>query len=167
MLVLNALAKRAYERDDSGCPLEPSKRVREAAAEALKACCDDGDPLLSVDEVAEPVKEGPPPAAAEGVPDGAESGAGAESADTDGESKTESQDIDSNKENGSQNRLDSEAQSSVARRDIKGHIQLASAEFPERAVALETPEESNHQFVKWQSYRKPKRSPLLPQTRVP
>lgn len=37
--VLNALAKVAYEYDDKGCTFEPSLRVREAAVEAIKACC--------------------------------------------------------------------------------------------------------------------------------
>jgi hypothetical protein len=35
----NKLYEMAYERDDSGCFLEPSERVRNAAAEALRACC--------------------------------------------------------------------------------------------------------------------------------
>ena len=40
--VLKALAKTAYEMDDHGCCFEPSKRVREAALEAIHACgCED------------------------------------------------------------------------------------------------------------------------------
>ena len=39
-MVLNALSECAYETDDQGCYLEPSKRVREAAEDALKTCCD-------------------------------------------------------------------------------------------------------------------------------
>ncbi|WP_254512216.1 hypothetical protein [Anatilimnocola floriformis] len=35
----NKLYEMAYERDDAGCFLEPSERVRNAAAEALRACC--------------------------------------------------------------------------------------------------------------------------------
>ena len=35
----NKLYEMAYERDDTGCYLEPSERVRQAAAEALRACC--------------------------------------------------------------------------------------------------------------------------------
>jgi hypothetical protein len=35
----NKLYEMAYERDDAGCYLEPSERVRQAAAEALRACC--------------------------------------------------------------------------------------------------------------------------------
>lgn len=35
----NKLYEMAYERDDSGCYLEPSERVRQLAAEALRACC--------------------------------------------------------------------------------------------------------------------------------
>jgi len=37
--VSNKLYELAYERDDEGCFLEPSERVRLAAAEALRACC--------------------------------------------------------------------------------------------------------------------------------
>ncbi len=37
--VLNKLAERAYECDDTGCAKEPSPRVREAIAEALNVCC--------------------------------------------------------------------------------------------------------------------------------
>ncbi|APZ94312.1 YHS domain-containing protein [Fuerstiella marisgermanici] len=35
---LTALAKVAYELDDKGCPFEPSRRVREAAVEAIAVC---------------------------------------------------------------------------------------------------------------------------------
>ena len=35
----NKLYEIAYERDETGCYLEPSERVRNAAAEALRACC--------------------------------------------------------------------------------------------------------------------------------
>ena len=35
---LNALSEVAYERDDTGCHLEPSKRVRKKAREALAVC---------------------------------------------------------------------------------------------------------------------------------
>ena len=35
----NKLYEMAYERDDAGCFLEPSERVRQAAAEALRTCC--------------------------------------------------------------------------------------------------------------------------------
>lgn len=37
--ILNKLAERAYECDDTGCAREPSPRVREAIAEALNCCC--------------------------------------------------------------------------------------------------------------------------------
>ena len=37
--ILNKLAERAYECDDTGCAKEPSPRVREAIAEALNCCC--------------------------------------------------------------------------------------------------------------------------------
>ncbi len=43
--VMKKLAEIAYERDDSGCYKEPSARVRESAAAALKACCPGGPPV--------------------------------------------------------------------------------------------------------------------------
>ncbi len=43
--VLKKLAAIAYERDEFGCYTEPSARVREAAAEALAACCPGSPPL--------------------------------------------------------------------------------------------------------------------------
>jgi hypothetical protein len=43
--ITEALSKIAYERDDDGCWLEPSERVREAAREALAACCPNRGPI--------------------------------------------------------------------------------------------------------------------------
>jgi len=43
--MLKKLAQIAYERDEYGCYSEPSKRVREAAAQALAACCPGAVPL--------------------------------------------------------------------------------------------------------------------------
>jgi len=37
--ISNKLYEIAYERDENGCYLEPSERVRLAAAEALRVCC--------------------------------------------------------------------------------------------------------------------------------
>lgn len=54
--LVKRLAQMAYERDDSGCYLEPSERVREAALLALQKCCPStGDPAMLeiVDEVEE------------------------------------------------------------------------------------------------------------------
>jgi len=42
--LLKKLAEVAYERDEHGCYKEPSKRVRDAAIEALKTCCPNGEP---------------------------------------------------------------------------------------------------------------------------
>ena len=53
--MLKKLAQIAYERDDHGCYLEPSARVREAAAAALAACCPGQVPLeVLATEPAEP-----------------------------------------------------------------------------------------------------------------
>ncbi len=42
--MLKKLAEVAYERDSTGCYKEPSKRVRDAAAAALRTCCPNGEP---------------------------------------------------------------------------------------------------------------------------
>ncbi|MCH5377982.1 MAG: hypothetical protein JJ992_28830, partial [Planctomycetes bacterium] len=45
--IAQQLAELAYEVGDDGCPLEPSERVREAAADALAACCPGyGEPII-------------------------------------------------------------------------------------------------------------------------
>src|SRR4051794_14143836 len=44
--ISNKLYEIAYERDENGCFLEPSERVRLAAAEALRACCQGNDDML-------------------------------------------------------------------------------------------------------------------------
>ena len=48
--MVKRLAKMAYERDDKGCYLEPSERVREAAVKALEICCPDVSPVMEVGE---------------------------------------------------------------------------------------------------------------------
>lgn len=60
--MLKKLAQIAYERDEYGCYLEPSKRVREAAAEALAACCPGAVPLevLASEPNKEPETVAPP-----------------------------------------------------------------------------------------------------------
>ncbi len=54
--ILKKLAELAYEKDEFGCYVEPSARVRAAAAEALAACCPGSPPLeiLSSEEDDEP-----------------------------------------------------------------------------------------------------------------
>lgn len=53
--VSEAMYKRAYERDDAGCWIEPSERVRGMLRQALCACSVPGLPEI----VTEPIKEGP------------------------------------------------------------------------------------------------------------
>ena len=68
-IIVKALAKSAYHRDDKGCYVEPSERVREAAAEALIACCPDSSPPV---EIATEENGGPQPKVPEtgdGVPE--------------------------------------------------------------------------------------------------
>jgi len=55
------LAEIAYERDDKCCFKEPSERVREAAAEALRACCPGRGPVT-------PPMAPPPPTVTPEVP---------------------------------------------------------------------------------------------------
>jgi hypothetical protein len=69
------LAEVAYEKDDCGCWLEPSERVREAAREAMRLCCcanqDRGGVSLGFDvQETEPTQNEvvPPPPPAETVP---------------------------------------------------------------------------------------------------
>ncbi len=57
--IMTKLAAMAYERDDTGCYLEPSERVREAAAEALEICCPNDTLPVIVPEVKE--EEAPDP----------------------------------------------------------------------------------------------------------
>ena len=69
--ILKKLAELAYERGPDGCHLEPSERVREAAAEALTVCCSTQEPIevLEEDTEEQPI-ERPEEAAMEGVFDG-------------------------------------------------------------------------------------------------
>lgn len=55
---LNKLAKTAYELKENGCCYEPSRRVREMAVEAIKAC---GVPCNYGPYYAEEGEPGPPP----------------------------------------------------------------------------------------------------------
>src|SRR5262249_18896135 len=52
--ISNKLYEIAYERDENGCFLEPSERVRMAAAEALRTCCEGNGDMIMM--------EGPAPA---------------------------------------------------------------------------------------------------------
>lgn len=47
--IVEKLSQIAYERDDTGCFIEPSERVRAAAQEALAACCPNRLPLNQVE----------------------------------------------------------------------------------------------------------------------
>jgi len=61
--LVEALAKIAYERDDKGCWLEPSRRVRRAAERAMEECCPGGPidpPVYEENGMREgPMREGP------------------------------------------------------------------------------------------------------------
>lgn len=58
--ILEQLAKMAYQRDDHGCYVEPSQRVRQAAARALMICCPSTGPVpLETIEAPTPVEEVP------------------------------------------------------------------------------------------------------------
>jgi len=80
--VSEAMYKRAYERDDAGCWIEPSERVRGMLRQALCACSVPGLPEIVTQPIIEgpvegPVKEGPetpppPPPPAASVPAGSE-----------------------------------------------------------------------------------------------
>ena len=63
--ILKKLAELAYERGPDGCFVEPSERVRQAAAEALTVCCTTEEPIQILDEQPNGGKK------LEGVPDSA------------------------------------------------------------------------------------------------
>ena len=71
--VIKRLAQMAYHRDDKGCYIEPSQRVREAAARALDICCPNRAPVIEVSDQPEVqpepliVPEGIEPSAPEGI----------------------------------------------------------------------------------------------------
>jgi len=62
--ISNKLYEIAYERDETGCYLEPSERVRLAAAEALRTCCPGGDEDFIVEMGPPPVRGGEQPSVA-------------------------------------------------------------------------------------------------------
>jgi hypothetical protein len=57
--ISNKLYEIAYERDETGCYLEPSERVRQAAAEALRTCCNGGNEDLIMDYSPAPTPAAP------------------------------------------------------------------------------------------------------------
>src|SRR4051812_14825567 len=59
--ISNKLYELAYERDDTGCFLEPSERVRNAAAEAMRTCCPGGDEDFIIETAPPPVRGGEQP----------------------------------------------------------------------------------------------------------
>lgn len=63
--VTKRLSEIAYERDDSGCPLEPSAEIRAAAAKALCTCC----PNRATGPIEEDVPDEPLPIPTPVVPD--------------------------------------------------------------------------------------------------
>ncbi len=56
--VVMQLARLAYERDEKGCCVEPSERVRQAAAQALEVCCPGRGPVQEI--APPPPQEGTP-----------------------------------------------------------------------------------------------------------
>jgi hypothetical protein len=56
--ILMKLAEMAYERDDHGCYVEPSERVRQEAAKAIEICCPNNLAPVIIDELPpEPIPE--------------------------------------------------------------------------------------------------------------
>lgn len=83
--ILKQLAKMAYERDDKGCYLEPSARVREAAARALRICCPNEEPVAEEIPLTDP--EPTPERVPESVPTPEEAPEGAEGEGQEGEAE--------------------------------------------------------------------------------
>lgn len=48
--ITKRLSEMAYERDDTGCPIEPNADIRELAAKVLKRCCPGGPPRGPIEE---------------------------------------------------------------------------------------------------------------------
>ena len=60
--LVKKLAERAYERDENGCYIEPSSRVREELEKALRKCCRGSAPIEIVDpNTPEPIVPPPDP----------------------------------------------------------------------------------------------------------
>ncbi len=60
--VTERLSEIAYERDDTGCPIEPDAEIRAAAARALRVCCPGGPSMGPFEEgVPEEVPTPPEP----------------------------------------------------------------------------------------------------------
>jgi hypothetical protein len=55
--IVMRLAAMAYERDDFGCWLEPSARVRQAATEALMICCPSAAPPIVIETLPDDGRE--------------------------------------------------------------------------------------------------------------
>jgi hypothetical protein len=66
--VVKKLAEIVYERDEHGCYKEPSERVRQAAEEAMYACCTGRGPLIIEEPSSEPQQGEPRPDAYEDGP---------------------------------------------------------------------------------------------------
>ncbi|MFO0915414.1 MAG: hypothetical protein U0795_20800 [Pirellulales bacterium] len=66
--MVKRLAAMAYERDETGCYLEPSERVREAARRALCACCPGAEPVTVVEELPDSTPNNEPPTPEGGQP---------------------------------------------------------------------------------------------------
>lgn len=67
--ITKRLSEMAYERDDSGCCVEPNADIRKAAARALKICCPGGPPRGPIEEYVEPAPELIPAPEGEDDPD--------------------------------------------------------------------------------------------------
>lgn len=73
--ITKRLYDMAYEVDDSGCPIEPSREVREAAARAVEACAsvpqpveEDEEPIVEPDPNGEDLPPGEPDRPTEDLP---------------------------------------------------------------------------------------------------
>lgn len=162
-IVLKTLAELAYERDESGCHKEPSKNVREAAAELLETCCANDEPVI-IEEAEGTVRLQPEDGSnsgAEDVPaDGSpndESGAEGEEGATE-ESDSPSTDRHDQSDGGqtiaSEPRL-------FSHQHVQRHIALASAEKPLKTLSRQVPP-VRQTVVEWQPTRPRKLKPMPP-----
>lgn len=89
------LSKIVYDRDDTGCYIEPSKRVREAALRALCACCPNAEPVQEEEPEPLPARNKGDGGGERVDPDG-EEGDGGEKIEDDMESSSDDEPMEAN-----------------------------------------------------------------------
>lgn len=136
--VTKRLSEIAYERDDTGCPLEPSAEIREAAAKALCTCCPNrATGPIEEDVPAEPLPL-PEPKPLTGEGETGTQGIEGEGVGTEG-TGTESIDADEEKKKKQDQDGDAQASASDATVEVEGSMD-ADALTLFQAAQVDTPQ---------------------------